>query len=147
MQVIELHSVSQDEICLVEDGLRTGEFGPVIDIECEHLFADSAYARTVFLPAGTWAVGKPHRTNHFCVLLEGELQVIGESGIPKTLIGPRIFVSSPGKKMVHAITNVRFANIHPTELTDIEAIENEVIMPETEYRAALSTNKQELLEV
>lgn len=147
MSLTEFVSISQAQICTVEDAFKAGQHGETLEVPCEHLFADSAYARIVTFEPGSWIIGKAHRTSHFCVLLEGDLQVTSDTGAPVIISAPKLFVAPPGKKMAYALTRVRFANIHPTESTDVDVIESEVIVPEQEFRAALSTTKQELLEV
>lgn len=101
-------------------------------VECplQHVFAPGAYARTMFIPAGTQIVGKIHKHAHLNILSQGTVCVITESGGEERLTGPLTMCSPPGtKRMVCAVTNVVWTTIHLTNSTDLDEIEAEVIAP------------------
>lgn len=101
----------------------------------DHHFAEGIYVRTLFIPAGALIVGKRHRKETCNILLKGKISIyVGENEPVLELIAPCIFNSKPGvKKLGYAHEDTLFANIHPTEETDLEIIENKFIIPEKEY--------------
>ena len=103
---------------------------PPVDAPITHHFADGIYGREMFIPAGTVLTGKIHRFATLNILLEGEIHVTTDSGVER-VVAPQVYVSPPGtKKVGYAHTDVRFLNVHPTKLRDIEAIEAKFIVPE-----------------
>jgi hypothetical protein len=106
-----------------------------IEIPITHSFMGGVYIREIFIPKDTIVIGKRHRHETCNILLKGTLSIYMGRDLPvKTITGPCIFSSGPGtKKMGYSQTDVVFANIHPTEDTDLEKIENEFIIPEDEY--------------
>ena len=94
-----------------------------------HHFAPGNYGREIVMEAGTLVVGKLHKHAHLNFLLEGQCSVVTEHG-REDLVAPRVWVSEPGiKRAVYNHTRVRWVTVHPTEETDIEKIEAEVIAP------------------
>lgn len=94
-----------------------------------HHFAPGCYGREITMKADTCVIGKLHKHGHINVLLEGECIVKTENGDEK-LVAPMTWVSEPGiKRAVYNITDVRWLTIHPTNETDLDKIEAEVIAP------------------
>ena len=105
---------------------------PQIEVEISHEFADGVCARTMRLLAGTTLVGKLHKTRHLFFILSGTALVSNEAGT-RELVGPLMVASDPGeKRVIHAVTDVVWTNIHATNETDPERIESEVIAPDYE---------------
>lgn len=107
-----------------------GSMGGLPEAECplQHVFAPGAYARTIFISAGTVIVGKIHKHKHLNILSQGEVRVLTESGGVEALRGPLTMVSPPGtKRAVYAVTNVVWTTIHLTHETDLAKIEDETI--------------------
>jgi quercetin dioxygenase-like cupin family protein len=101
-------------------------------VECplQHVFAPGAYARTMFIPAGTVIVGKIHKHAHLNILSQGTVCVKTETEGDRELTGPLTMVSPPGtKRAVYAVTDAVWTTIHLTNETDLEKIEGEVIAP------------------
>ena len=97
---------------------------PVNNYICE-----GNYAREIFINAGTCVVGKIHRHEHINVLSKGKCIVVTEDG-REVLEAPKTWISKPGiKRAVYAYTDVIWTTVHPTNETDIEKIEEEVIAP------------------
>ncbi len=99
-------------------------------VECPvtHHFSKGVYAREVFIPAGTIAVGHVHKTKNMNILSQGTITVLTEDG-PKTLTAPATIVSEAGvKRAAFAHTDVVWTTIHATEETDIEKIKEEFIL-------------------
>lgn len=92
-----------------------------------HAFAPGAYARTIFIPAGTLVVGKIHKHAHLNILIRGRVSVATEEG-PLELEAPRVMTSKAGtKRVVYAHEPVLWTTIHLTDKTDIAEIEDEII--------------------
>lgn len=109
------------------------ELEPVdIDPLTRHHFADGVYLRELFIPAGVVVTGKIHRTRHLTIICSGTVQITTDDGV-KEFTGPAVFVSEPGaKKAAFAVTDAVLMNPHPTELTDLEEIEEQFIAPSFE---------------
>jgi len=96
----------------------------------KHSFSDGIYVREIFIPKGTVLTGKIHKHAHPNFLLEGEVEVITESGGRERLVAPMSMISVAGtKRVVHAITDVRWVTIHKNENneTDLEKLEGDII--------------------
>ena len=103
------------------------------DLPTEHFFAENQYVRTMHAPRGSVIVGKKHRHSTLNVLLKGEMLVYTkESGKPIHLKAGDVFESGPKvRKVLVAIADSSFANIHVTTETDLEEIEKHFIYPES----------------
>ena len=100
-----------------------------LDLETltDHFFAPGVYARMFFVPKGTVAIGKIHKTEHLTIICDGKCSVSTEDG-PLFFEGPCVFSSRPGvKKAVYAFEDTTWITIHVTEETDLEKIEEQVI--------------------
>jgi len=137
-----LEKYSRDAILRLEEAIKT-QLEPM-DPEplTKHYFADGIYLRQLTIPAGVVVTGKIHKTRHLTIICSGIVQITTDDGV-KTIEGPAVFVSEPGiKKAAYALTDVVVMNPHPTESTDLEEIERQVIAPsfdalEQEERACL----------
>jgi hypothetical protein len=106
-----------------------------IEIPTEHTFSGGVYIRQILIPKGTIIMGKRHRHETCNILLSGELSIFMGEGQPVNRVkGPLLFTSPPlTKKLAYAHEDTIFLNIHPTEETDLEKIEDNFIIPEEEY--------------
>lgn len=92
-----------------------------------HHFAPNLYARQMFLPAGHAVIGKIHKHAHLNVIVSGKVQVSTEEGL-KELNGGDVFTSYAGtKRAVNVIEDTVWITFHPTDKTDLDDIENELI--------------------
>ncbi len=105
-----------------------------VDCPIEHEFADGVYSRKMYVPAGSFVIGKMHRFNTYNILLKGDVSVYAGENMPVTRIkAPYTFVSDPlVQKMAYFHEDSIWINIHPTEETDLEKIEEKFIVPESE---------------
>lgn len=104
-------------------------FGDTDNCPLKHTFADGIYVREIFIPAGTFIVGKIHKHNHPNFLLSGTVEVATESGVER-LQGPLSMISVAGtKRVVHAITDVVWITVHhnPVNFTDLKKLEDIII--------------------
>jgi hypothetical protein len=92
----------------------------------------STYAREIFLPKGSFVIGKIHRHQHLNFISKGRVKVFTEFG-EKYFEAPCTFVSEVGlKRGVYAEEDTIWTTIHLTEFSDeadLNKIENEVIAP------------------
>lgn len=122
---------------------------PEVECPLQHVFAPGAYARTIFIPAGTVIVGKIHKHAHLNILSQGSASVMTENGGNERFTGPMTMVSSAGtKRAVFAHTDVVWTTIHLTNETDLEKIEEHVIAKTYEdYEQFLLSEQTRNLEV
>ena len=96
----------------------------------KHAFSDGIYVREIFIPSGTYIVGKIHKHSHPNFLLSGTVEVITEFNGKETLTGPLSMISSGGtKRALRAITDLRWVTVHlnPTNTQDLAKLEQEII--------------------
>lgn len=90
----------------------------------EHFFAPGLYARQLTLQPGTLATGRVHKTCHLTTLSEGEVTVWGDDLSPVRIKAPHTFLSPAGtRRMVFCHERTVWTTYHPTELTDLGALE------------------------
>lgn len=109
------------------EAIKSGEHQEV-DCPVTHRFTDGCYLREIFMPKGTTIVGKIHATEHFNIILEGEVTVATVEGV-KRYQGPSTFVSKAGvQKVVYMHSDCRWQTVHVTDETDLDKIEQQVIV-------------------
>lgn len=100
---------------------------PQVDCPVKHTFAPGVYAREIFLPKDSVVVGKIHKHAHLNIISKGKASVMTEFG-PMQIEAPCTFVSQPGtKRVVVALEDVIWTTIHPTDETDLDKIEDQII--------------------
>jgi hypothetical protein len=100
----------------------------------KHTFSDGIYVREIFIPAGTYIVGKIHKHSHPNFLLKGEVDVVTESGNER-LVAPLSMISPAGtKRALYAVTDLVWVTVHhnPTNTQDLEKLERIVIADDYE---------------
>jgi hypothetical protein len=96
-----------------------------------HHFADGMYCRVLFQPAGILVVGKMHKKTHFYVVCSGTIAVANGDDPAKEITGPAVIISEPGtKRAIFAVTDTTYLTVHRTDKTDLDEIEEEVIIPD-----------------
>ena len=119
----------------------------LIEVPVVHHFAPGVYMRQMDAKAGTLVVSKMHRTEHMNILLKGSLTVATENGI-ELLKAPCVLKSMPGTKRIgYFHEDSSWITVHPTEETDLEKIEQQVIVPEDEidqFLVSLQGNCKEI---
>jgi len=118
----------RDDILKLQDLLLDQE---QVEIEVRHHFADGCYARELHIPAGVVLVGAIHKTNHHWVISQGKCAISDESGGSRVISAPYHGQTYPGdKRAIHAIEYTVMTTFHPTDKTDINEIENDIIQLE-----------------
>ena len=121
---------------------------PQVDLNTTHCLNGGVYARTIFIPAGTILTGATHKKDHINVVM-GDITVTTDDG-PKRLTGYQVIPTKAGSKragIAHADTY--WTTICPTELTDVEEIENELVVESGQLQTrtlALAVNNAHHLE-
>lgn len=111
----------------------------VIDVPVQHHFVPGVYMRQMDAAAGTLVVSKMHRTEHMNILLKGSLTVATEDGI-QLMTAPCVLKSMPGTKRIgYFHEDSSWITVHPTEETDLEKIEQQVIVPDEEIDQFLAS--------
>lgn len=96
----------------------------------KNYFTEKIYVRWVELFKGQTITSEIHKTEHPFFLMKGKM-IVGdvESGDVAVLEAPYVGVTAPGtKRVVTAIEDVIFVTAHATELKDVEAIGNEILV-------------------
>lgn len=115
-----------------------------------HTFSEGAYARELLLPKDMLIIGKIHRHGHLNIISRGKVAVWTTEGLMTidATNHPVTFVSSPGtKRVVYAYEDTVWTTIHLTNETDLEKIEAEIIVPETEYQELIDSIPMPILEI
>ena len=98
-----------------------------LDIPVQHDLSGGMYARTGLILAGTTLIGATHKTDHINIV-NGDIVVTTDDGM-KRLTGYQVLPTKAGMKRVgYAITDTWWTTICRTDLTDISAIENEIVV-------------------
>lgn len=100
---------------------------PQLEIKTTHHFCNGVYAREIFIPKGTVLTGKIHKTEHLNIVSQGKIAVYTEEGMSE-IEAPCTIVSKPGTKRVgFALEDTVWTTIHPTNETDLQKLEAELI--------------------
>lgn len=98
-----------------------------------HYHCEGAYVREYVLPKGHFVTGKIHRKACINILLTGKI-IVSQSDGQRTMSAPCIYISEPGeKKALYALEETRFLNVHATEETDQDVLEEIFTVPVPEY--------------
>ena len=98
-----------------------------VEIPVTHHFGPGIYIREIAVPANTLIIGHAHKGPCMNMLLKGVMRVMGPDGEPKTIEAPFVFTSGPGRKVGYALTDSVFQNLHATDETDLEKLEEQLI--------------------
>ena len=131
----------------LEQKIESGEIEKA-DTGLLNHFSPGVYLREFSAKAGTLVVSKMHRTEHFILFLTGSLSVLTENGI-EHIKAPCIQRTMPGtKRVAYFHEDSTCMTIHPTESTDLNEIEKEVIVPdgyEEKFLTSIGHNIQEFI--
>ena len=117
---------------------------PQVNCPVTNLFAPGIYWREMAIPAGTFAMGHKHKTEHVNVMLSGRVRVLVDGNVEE-LSAPQVFVSPPGtQKLVLALEDTRWANVHanPDDLRDMDLLEARFIEKSATHLAHHAEVKQ-----
>ena len=124
---------------------------PQVDCPVVHRFTPGLYIREIHVPAGTVTITKIHLTEHPYVITKGKVSIWTDSGGIERHEAPYLGVTKAGtRRMIKHHTDTVLTTFHPTIETDVDKIEEQIILPHEpdpelieEARATLlSTNRQ-----
>lgn len=109
---------------------------PTVECPVTNHFAPGVYAREMLIPAGTVLTGKIHKTAALSIMSKGALLLYLDDGSTREVRAPFTYVAPPGtRRAAYALEDTVWTVIHPTNLTDVDAIEREFIaQTPDEYR-------------
>ena len=98
-----------------------------VDVKIVHYFAPGVYCRQMTVPKGVMLTGKIHKFSHMNIMSKGDATIVKEDGRMRVQ-APFSFVSEPGtKRAFYAHEETVWTTIHPSEETDLEKLEEEII--------------------
>lgn len=126
---------NQDKLLYIQamlEVLAEASTTPTDSYEVEHIFAEGTCTRQMKVCAGTLVIGKRHKHSTINMLLQGEMLVMSDTGLPpQVLKAPCTFVSPPGdKKMGLAITDVVWCNVFPAASNNLDEVLAEAVIEE-----------------
>lgn len=94
-----------------------------VEMPVLHDFSPGLYLRSIFMPAGTFVIGKTHKTEHFNIVLSGVANVMIDGHIER-IEAPSVFKSGAGvKKVLYILEDMVWMTTHPTDETDLKKLE------------------------
>jgi hypothetical protein len=100
-----------------------------------HRFSPGIYTRELFIPKHTFVIGKTHKHSHPVFFMQGKCRMwdVGAGTDPEDMEAPKIWVSMAGaKRVLLTLEDCIFATAHASDETDLDALEAELIVPESE---------------
>ncbi len=99
---------------------------PQVDLQTTNVLSGRMLARSIFIPAGAALTGATHRKDHINIV-QGDISVSTDDGM-KRLTGQHVLATRAGHKRVgYAHADTIWTTVVQTDLTDLAAIENEVV--------------------
>jgi quercetin dioxygenase-like cupin family protein len=140
-------------LLLLQDNLKSEK---QIDMPVEHNFQPGLYIRQIFMPVGTFVIGKTHKTKHYNIVMSGRANVMVDGEI-EMIQAPDMFISNAGvKKVLYILEDMVWLTTHPisdikytglkfwkwgskrnVNESDLDMIEKMVICSESEERKLL----------
>jgi len=115
---------------------------PQVDCPVTHRFGPGVYIREVFMPRGAYIIGHCHKTTHVNIMLTGRLGLLNDDGTETVLEAPQTFVAPPGRKMAYIYEDVIWQNVHATDETDVEKLEDMFLDKSPVYLAHMAALAQ-----
>lgn len=116
-------------INLLEQALARSGFDSV-EMPVTNRFTPGLYMREIFMPAGTMLTSKIHKTCHPFVVLEGKVSVWNGDGDEEYIEGPFVGITQPGtRRVLYIHEDTRWITFHPSDETDLEKLEDQLIEP------------------
>jgi len=105
---------------------------PQVDFELRHYFLPGIYVRELHAKAGTALVGKLHKKDHIMMLQKGKIKVVSEQ-LTSILSAPCTIECKAGaKRAAYIIEDTVWVTIHPSDETDLDKLEAELIAKDFE---------------
>lgn len=118
---------SREAIAKLEDAIRQL---PPVEAPVSHHFSPGIYAREMFIPRGTVLTGKIHLTDHLCLITQGDISVLTESGVKRLKAGAVVHTKAGMKRAGYAHEDTRWVTVHATDETDVDLLEATLVADE-----------------
>lgn len=106
---------------------------PQIECPLVHVFTPGLYTRELTVPAGTFFTSKIHLTEHPFIVSKGTISV-WVNGQVEFITAPFLGVTFPGTRRVfYTHEETVWTTFHPTDLTDVDEIEAQIIFKHDEH--------------
>lgn len=111
--------------------------------EMKHYFSKNVYGREMSMKKGSLVIGKIHKFENLNIISKGKALVVSSDGA-KVVEAPCTFVAQPGaKRVIVALEDLVWTNVHGTPETDVAKIEEEFIAKD--FSEVLTQDEFELL--
>ena len=111
-----------------------------------HHFAPGVYAKEMIVPPDVYITGMVHKTEHISIFLEGRMAVADGKGGTVEIQAPIVEIGKPGiKRAGYTIEEVRWITVHPTDETDIDALESLLLTNDPKEAQAIVDRQDYLL--
>ena len=112
---------------------------PQVEIPIFHHFAPNLYMRQMEVMAGTLRVTKMHKTEHFLTVLKGSATILDSNGLMHVQ-APQVIKTQKGtKRVIYFHEDSVWLTTHPTSETDLDTIENQLIVPDSQINQFLKS--------
>jgi hypothetical protein len=120
---------------------------PQVDCPLVHRFTPGLYVREIHVPAGTLVISKIFKAEFPFIISQGKVSIWVEGVGVKKLEAPYFSITKAGmRRIIFHHTDVVLTTLHPTNLTDINQIEDEVIYnPDKDMPVEISAETMKLL--
>lgn len=126
---VALTPVTREDVLALQQSMMMMD--QVTPPEPIHYLAEGLYARSIVLKAGHVYVGKEHARSHMFIMLYGDMEMTMPDGMVHRLTGHNVRVSPAGRKSAfYVIEDTCLLTVHHTFNTDLDVIEDEIIIPE-----------------
>lgn len=100
---------------------------PQLKQNLRHTFSPGVYVRELEIPRGAIVIGHLHKTEHVNMLIKGRMSVVVDGKLVE-VSAPFVVNSLPGtRKIGFAHEDSVWANVHATNETDLEKLEDALI--------------------
>lgn len=111
---------------------------PAAELPVRHKFTPGLYIREIYMPAGSLLTSKIHKTQHPYVISQGRVSVLTEDQGWVELSAPHMGITLPGtRRLLYIHEDTIWTTFHPTDLTDVNEIEEQIIEKHDEHRIGL----------
>lgn len=109
------------------------DIGGKVLCQLSHHFGPHVYVRKLKRPADCYILGHAHKTEHLNVLISGRLSVIMDGKL-RVIEAGEVFLSEAGvRKLTYAHLESTLITIHPTDETDIDKLEDELVVKSGDF--------------
>ena len=89
-----------------------------------HIFGGGIYIREITVGAGVFLIGQYHKTTHMNHMVKGKVIMLNLDGTTTEVSAGATFTCPPGRKIGLVLEEMVWHNIHATDETDIDKLED-----------------------